>query len=769
MIPKRNIKTSLDEFLAERGIDRNNFHLTEKSVLLQKIIAMKRQKKKNQDYFTYIMNNNFFNQNTKRKIFNNRLKKRTNNYNIFNNNYQKNNSIYNNYKSNFGNFHHIIKLTKKEKDKNDNLSINCNYFSDTFKNGKEKFEKDYIFHTSTKPLEVSNESILNRINRKSKDKHNSNNNSDINQYFRTSFKYPSNKFKEMIHKTENKFIYKKKLNNSKFKKKAHVSRNRIQLFFTGNNSKENSICNSIDFSIINNTTKKDMNYALSKTSQSFYILSKNETNKKSIDKNQIHKRNIKFINHFIKYCYLYYIIIIKKFFNNLKKTRIDNYSYNLSNLISNNKNSSLFEEFNEENFDRETIKNKTSENFFDGCNLSFISKNKNKRDLIYDRHKRIFNQNYQRNNLMKILNNSRIENDINIINYDIKKYSFDNEQDNNNSQMSPFFNGKSSNNNNLFKNNGGSKNSEMKDNIIGFIQVNNEINPFKIKNNNFNFFNESKNLTNEDEILSFRKKNSAHNNAKSNSIINIINTKSKDNKLTIDIKYFSNSFNKKNPNKFINTELSSDKFYFEIRNNFYNKRIKKISLRVKNSRLVKEKEDFIDLNNNDNRKKYLYSLSVIKEEDDEKNINDSSTQKSIPLKKIEHYYNISNNSKLISKASIEKLIDGSKVINEEDIDKFLMEKSSSRYKYNNKKSQEIMVVSNFGSVMRNRINRKENAKALISGILILIEFFGNLSFEIRKKSYIKLKTNWKLYKLRSYIIRYGLKYVFKQIKKENYF
>ena len=160
-------------------------------------------------------------------------------------------------------------------------------------------------------------------------------------------------------------------------------------------------------------------------------------------------------------------------------------------------------------------------------------------------------------------------------------------------------------------------------------------------------------------------------------------------------------------------------------------------------------------------------MSVIKEEDDEKNINDSSTQKSIPFKKKEHYYNISNNSKLISKASIEKLIDGSKVINEEDIDKFLMEKSSSRYKYNNKKSQEIMVVSNFGSVMRNRINRKENAKALISGILILIEFFGNLSFEIRKKSYIKLKTNWKLYKLRSYIIRYGLKYVFKQIKKEN--
>ena len=184
-----------------------------------------------------------------------------------------------------------------------------------------------------------------------------------------------------------------------------------------------------------------------------------------------------------------------------------------------------------------------------------------------------------------------------------------------------------------------------------------------------------------------------------------------------------------------------------------NKRIKKISLRVKNSKIIKEKEDYVDLNNNENRKKYLYSLSIIKEEDDEKYINDSSFKKPFPFKKLEPYYNISNNSKLISKASIEKLIDGDKIINEEDIDQILS-KSSSRYKNYDKKSQEIVIVSNFNSIMRNRINRKENAKALINGILILIEFFGSLCFNIRKNTFEKFKMSWKLIKLRTCIIKY---------------
>ena len=56
--------------------------------------------------------------------------------------------------------------------------------------------------------------------------------------------------------------------------------------------------------------------------------------------------------------------------------------------------------------------------------------------------------------------------------------------------------------------------------------------------------------------------------------------------------------------------------------------------------------------------------------------------------------------------------------------------------------------------MRNRINRKENAKALINGILILIEFFGSLCFNIRKNTFEKFKMSWKLIKLRTSIIKY---------------
>ena len=103
---------------------------------------------------------------------------------------------------------------------------------------------------------------------------------------------------------------------------------------------------------------------------------------------------------------------------------------------------------------------------------------------------------------------------------------------------SPFFNGKNAQNNfseNLSKRENQSKNSDMKDNIIGFIHINNEINPFKIKNNNINFLNESSqnHQSNEDEILSFRQKNSTRNNNKLNQIINIFNIKSTDNKLNI--------------------------------------------------------------------------------------------------------------------------------------------------------------------------------------------------------------------------------------------
>ena len=123
---------------------------------------------------------------------------------------------------------------------------------------------------------------------------------------------------------------------------------------------------------------------------------------------------------------------------------------------------------------------------------------------------------------------------------------------------------------------------------------------------------------------------------------------------------------------------------------------------------------------------------------------------------MEHYYPISNNSKLYSNASVEKIIDGDKEINEDDIDVILMD-SLSGCKYNrvNKlkswQSQEIMVVSNFNSIMRNRRNRKENAKLLIKGILCIIRFFSILCFNIRKDTYMELKLIWKINKFVNYL------------------
>ena len=770
-------KTSLDEFLERRGIEKNNFHLKENSILLQKIISMKRHTKNNSNFNQYYPNltlNNFYlNQNSNRKNIHTRLIKRPKENQILNNQ-QKKNTIYMNYISHFNKDSKDKEKNEKTKEekKYDNLSLNHNLFTDTL-NSKNEKEKEYIFHTSTKPIDKSNEIILNRINRNNiNDSRHTNNNSFNKRFFETTFKSRGNKWKDLLLKSKRNLVYKKKIYSETFKKKKPLSRNRISLLFPPNHSKENSICNSIDFSIINKTSfiteKKSV---LSKTSENFFISSKKQQNIKKIsqNKNQIRSRNIKFMNHFIKYCYLYYIIIIKKFFNNFKKISAPS----LSNLISNHKKGNIFEEFNKDDFDRETINYKTMDNFFnDGVNLSFISMNKNKKNFVYNRNKRILNQKYQINNLMKILDISHIENDKSISNCENQKHNFDNEnndikyekdKENNDIERSPFFNGKS----NMSKNYTEIKDRDKdKDNIIGFIQINNEINPFKIKNNNINFFNEMKNqnsentfTSNDDEILSFRQKTPDN----KKNIIKIFTAKSDDNKLNIDIKYFPNICNNKKSSKYSNNELSIEKNNFKINNN---PRIKKITMRLKNSRIIKEKEDYIDLTNEENRKNYLYSLSIIKEEDDEKNITDSSLVKGIPIKKFEHYFNISNNSKLYSKASIEKLIDGEKVIKEEDMDNILFSNSSS-YRGHNKRSQEIMVVSNFYSVMRNRVNRKENAKSLINGILILIQFFGNLCFNIRKSTYEKIKMDWKIKILIIGIIRRILKKPFMKIKMGN--
>ena len=181
--------------------------------------------------------------------------------------------------------------------------------------------------------------------------------------------------------------------------------------------------------------------------------------------------------------------------------------------------------------------------------------------------------------------------------------------------------------------------------------------------------------------------------------------------------------------------------------------MKKISARLIDSKLIKEKEELLKLNNIN----CFYTntnLSVIKEED---------SPIAQTFKKMENYYPISNNSKLFSKASIEKIIDGEKEINEENIDKILMNSLSDKIKYpKNKKlkkwqSQEIMVVSCFDSAMKKRRSRKENAKLLIEGLLCLIKFFSILCFKIRKEAYLKLKWKLKIKKFISYLIAFCIK------------
>ena len=138
MISNGKSKISLEEFLQVRGISTNNFHLNEKSILLKKIINMKRYQKNNH-YPKYLLNEIYMNQNTKRKTLNDRLIKKDNSLNNFNiNNNQRKNTIYNNYISNFGNVIKPINLKKREKNQNENLSINYNYFNDTLRTGNKK-------------------------------------------------------------------------------------------------------------------------------------------------------------------------------------------------------------------------------------------------------------------------------------------------------------------------------------------------------------------------------------------------------------------------------------------------------------------------------------------------------------------------------------------------------------------------------------------------------------------------------------------------------
>jgi hypothetical protein len=267
-----------------------------------------------------------------------------------------------------------------------------------------------------------------------------------------------------------------------------------------------------------------------------------------------------------------------------------------------------------------------------------------------------------------------------------------------------------------------------------------------------------------DDILSFRKKNISE-----NIIIQNYNISTNDNKLSITIKYMSDYCYKNSSScPYNKLDLKINKFYFSLLSNLSNiNRIKKITARLKDSKIVKEKEEIIIKGyNNHNNNYLLYNLSTIKEED-ERAKNESPFVQT--FKAMEHYYPISNDSKLYSNTSVEKVIDGDKEIKEDDIDVILMD-SLSGCKYNRIKklkswqSQELMVVSNFNSIMRNRRNRKENAKLLIKGILCIIRFFSILCFNSRKETYMKLKLIWKINKFVNYLKIFCFK---KHLKNEN--
>ena len=769
MLLRKQKKVNLDTFLSQRGINTlNNYHLEENSIFLRRVLNFRRHKK--------TMSHNFF-QSSIDSIPKDKIYKSIKN-SFYISSPQSKKKL---------NYHSKLNSDTVSENSEKNIIFESRNFMNNYKS-KNKF----YYSLANK----SNEDILNRFNRNKnyKMKKLSTNDSKYMDSF-SSYNTPD---KEIVknNKKIKKFLYTKKNKNSKFKftynnTPTNLSRNNLKYSHTqkNSNSKKNKISNIIDFSIIDKVNKRnnDINgRILSKTSDNFYILnSRTQTKVKSshLSTEKINKNKaLKFFNHFIKYCYTYFILIIKKFFNNIK--RIKNEKSKIRN--NSNNNCSLFEEFNKDDFDKETIKNKTSDNFFDGLNEnSFSFTSEFKKNFVYNRQKRINNQNYQEKNLIQILNMTKMDY-TKIINLEKTRNCFDNEQINDNHinnyngninnknevNHSPFFNSKiqpikkANENNNLLNNNNANNN---------YVMGNEELNIYNFKNVEL-FGDKKKDKTPRnkiliapeniqcnqinDDILSFRKKNISE-----NIIIKNYNESSSDSKLSIDVKYMSGYFLKNSSVPYNNSDLKINKFYFSLLSNI--SKIKKITARLKDCKIVKEKEDVIAKGYNNYNNNYLfYNLSTIKEED-ERAKNESPFIQT--FKKTENYYPISNNSKLYSNTSVEKIIDGDKEIKEDDIDIILMD-SLSGCKYNRVKklkswqSQEIMVVSNFNSIMRNRINRKENAKLLIKGILCIIRFFSILCFNIRKDTYMQLKKIWKINKFVNHLIIFCFKSNLKKVK-----
>ena len=757
MLLRKQRKVNLDKFLSQRGINiLNNYHLEENSIFLKKVLNLRRHKK--------TLSQNFFQSSIdtipKESVYNS-IK------NIYISNPPSKKKL---------NYHSKVNSDTVSEYSDKNTIIESHNFKSNY------LTKNKLLYSL---VNKSNEDILNRFNRNKnyKMKKFKTNNTIYTNYMNSynSFNTPDRQITIKNRKIK-KLLYTKKNKNSKFNifynnTPTNLSRNNLNYSHTqkNSNSKKNKISNIIDFSIIDKVHKRNNGIdkrILSKTSDNFYILnSRNNqakinsyhpsTTEKKISKNKA----LKFFNHFIKYCYTYFILIIKKFFNNLKRIK------NEKCKISNN-NCSLFDEFNKDDFDKETIKNKTSDNFFEGLNdNSFSFTSEFKKNYIYNRQKRIFNQNFQEKNLIQILNMTKMDN-TKIINFENKRNCFDNEQINDTHNRNHINNYNSYNGNNYIKNE--VNHSPFFNSKINPIKRSSESNILLNNNNTITFknvecFDDKKknrvpsnkvliapeNVQNNqinDEILSFRKKNISE-----NIIIQNYTISTNDNKLFIDVKCMNDYYFKNSSCPYNNLDLKIIKFDFSLLSNLSNiniNRIKKITARLKDSKIVKEKEEIIMKGyNNYNKNHLLYNLSTIKEED-ERAKNESPFVQT--FKAMEHYYPISNDSKLYSNASVEKIIDGDKEIKEDDIDVILMD-SLSGCKYNRVKklkswqSQEIMVVSNFNSIMRNRINRKENAKLLIKGILCIIRFFSILCFNIRKDTYMKLKLIWKINKFVNYL------------------
>ena len=771
MLLRKQRKGNLDTFLSQRGINiLNNYHLEENSIFLKKVLNLRRHKK--------TMSHNFF-QSSIESI------PKESNYNSIKNIYISNPQS----KKKF-NYHSKLNSDTVSENSDRNTFIESHNFKSNY------LTKNKLFYSL---VNKSNEDILNRFNRNKNykmKKLSTNDTKYMDSY--NSFNTPDKQIIIKNNRKIKKLLYTKKNKNSKFSfnnTPTNLSRNNLKYSHTqkNSNSKKNKISNIIDFSIIDKVNKRNNGIdkrILSKTSDNFFILnSRNQAKVKSghflkTEKKINKNKALKFFNHFIKYCYTYFILIIKKFFNNLKRIK------NEKCKISTNNNCSLFDEFNKDDFDKETIKNKTSDNFFEGPNdNSFSFTSECKKNFVYNRQKRIYNQNYQEKNLIEILNITKLDY-TKIKNLENKRNCFDNEQINdshinhcngntnikNEVNHSPFFISKTkpikrvNESNNLLNNNNA---------INNYVMGNEELNLSSFKN--VEFFGEKKknriptnkmsispeiipNNQINDDILSFRKKNISE-----NIIIQNYNISTNDNKLSITIKYMSDYCYKNSSScPYNKLDLKINKFYFSLLSNLSNiNRIKKITARLKDSKIVKEKEEIIIKGyNNYNNNYLLYNLSTIKEED-EKAKNESPFIQT--FKAMDHYYPISNDSKLCSNASVEKIIDGEKEIKEDDIDVILMD-SLSGCKYNRVKklkswqSQEIMVVSNFNSIMRNRRNRKENAKLLIKGILCVIRFFSILCFNIRKETYMKLKLIWKINKFVKYLKIFYFKSHLKNVK-----